>query len=41
MLDRFIQSVLVIDGSGGPGFFAVVLIEKDTGTMQRGDVSHL
>ena len=41
MLDLLITNGLVIDGSGSPGFFAAVLVEGDTVTIQRGDVSHL
>ena len=41
MLELLIQNGLVIDGSGSPGFFAAVLIEGDTVTIRRGDVSHL
>ena len=41
MLDLLITNGLVIDGSGSPGFFAAVLVEGDTVTVQRGDVSNL
>ena len=41
MLDLLITNGLVIDGSGSPGFFAAVLVEGDSITVQRGDVSNL
>ena len=41
MLDLLITNGLVIDGSGSPGFFAAVLVEGDTVTVLRGDVSPL
>ena len=41
MLDLLITNGQVIDGSGSPGFFAAVLVEGDTVTVLRGDVSHL
>ena len=41
MLDLLISNGLVIDGSGSPGFFAAVLVEGDTVTIQRGDASQL
>ncbi len=41
MLDLIINNGLVVDGSGSPGFFAVVLVENERVTIHRGDVSHL
>ena len=41
MIDLLITNGLVIDGSGSPGFFAAVLVENETVTVQRGDVSNL
>ena len=41
MIDLLITDGLVIDGSGSPGFFAAVLVENETVTVQRGDVSNL
>ena len=41
MIDLLITNGLVIDGSGSPGFFAAVLVEGETVTVQRGDVSNL
>ena len=41
MLNLLIINGLIIDGSGSPGFHAAVLVEADTVTVLRGDVSHL
>ncbi len=41
MIDLLITNGLVIDGSGSPGFFAAVIVEGETVTVQRGDVSNL
>ena len=41
MLDLIIENGLVIDGSGGPGFRAAVLVEGDTIGLHRGDTSEL
>ena len=41
MLNLLITNGLIIDGSGSPGFHAAVLVEADTVTVLRGDVSHL
>jgi N-acyl-D-amino-acid deacylase len=41
MLNLLITNGLIIDGSGSPGFHAAVLVEVDTVTVLRGDVSHL
>ncbi len=41
MLDLLITNGMVIDGSGSPGFLAAVLVEGETVTVQRGDVSNL
>ena len=39
MLDLLIEGGLVIDGTGGPGYFAAVGVEGDTLKIFRGDVS--
>ena len=41
MRNLLITNGLIIDGSGSPGFHAAVLVEVDTVTVLRGDVSHL
>ncbi len=41
MLDLLIRNGMVIDGSGSPGFYAAVLVQGDTVTLHRGDVSGL
>ena len=39
MADLIIENGLVVDGSGSPGFHAAVVVEGDTLTVHRGDVS--
>ena len=41
MLDLIIENGLVMDGSGGPGFRAAVLVEGDALALHRGDTSGL
>ena len=41
MPDLIIENGLIIDGSGSPGFYAAVVVEGDTVTVHRGDVSHI
>ena len=41
MIDLLITNGLVIDGSGSPGFFAAVLVEGETVTVQRGEKSYV
>ena len=41
MSELLIKNGLVIDGSGSPGFYAAVLVNGNTVTAHRGDVSHL
>ena len=41
MAELLIKNGLIIDGSGSPGFYAAVLVNGDTVTVHRGDVSHL
>ena len=41
MSELLIKNGLVIDGSGSPGFYAAVLVNENTVTVHRGDVSHL
>ena len=39
MLNLLIENGQVVDGTGSPGFRAAVLVEGDTVTIRRGDVS--
>ena len=41
MLNLIIENGLVMDGSGGPGFRAAVLVEGDSVALHRGDTSGL
>ncbi len=41
MPELLIKNGLVIDGSGSPGFHAAVLVDNETLSLHRGDVSHL
>ena len=41
MAELLITNGLIIDGSGSPGFHAAVLVNGNTVTVHRGDVSHL
>jgi N-acyl-D-amino-acid deacylase len=41
MLDLLIKNGMVVDGTGSPGFHAAVLVENETVTIKRGDVSDL
>ena len=41
MLDLLVRNGLVVDGTGSPGFRAAVLVENETVTIRRGDVSGL
>ena len=41
MLNLIIKNGLIVDGTGNTGFYGAVLIDGDTITIQRGDISHL
>ena len=41
MAELLITNGLIIDGSGSPGFHAAVLVNGNTVTVHRGEVSHL
>ncbi|SVC14321.1 uncharacterized protein METZ01_LOCUS267175, partial [marine metagenome] len=41
MLDLLIKNGLIIDGTGSPGFYGSIGVEKDTIRMFRGDVSDM
>ncbi len=41
MYDLLIKNGMVVDGSGSPGFYAAVLVDKERVTIHRGDVSDI
>ena len=41
MLNLIIKNGLIVDGTGNAGFYGAVLVDGDTITIQRGDISHL
>ena len=41
MLDLLIKNGQIIDGTGSPGYFGAVLVEGETVSIHRGDVSQL
>ncbi|MFB3060974.1 MAG: D-aminoacylase, partial [Candidatus Binatia bacterium] len=41
MMDMLIKGGMIVDGTGGPGYYAAVGIEGDRVSILRGDVSEI